>query len=145
GAGDSSTGSDCSVGICSFDQTSSLCHERHRRRSCGTTLEGVFSAATKIIEAKVGGSEVALSQTQNRHAVTGRNFTMDKATYLRKGSIAAAIAVMGATLLGGCATRTTVVPAASPPTGTTTVVVTSPAGMQRVVNYPTGRYELYGD
>jgi hypothetical protein len=35
------------------------------------------------------------------------------------------------------------VPAASPPT-TTTVVVTSPAG-QRVVNYPSGRYELYGD
>ena len=68
---------------------------------------------------------------------------MDRATSLRKGSVAAAIAVMGATLLGGCGARTTVLPAASPPT-TTTVVVTSPAG-QRVVNYPSGRYELYGD
>jgi hypothetical protein len=70
---------------------------------------------------------------------------MDKATYLRKGSIAAALAVMGATLLAGCGARTTVLPAASPPTGTTTVVVTSPAAGQRVVNYPSGRYELYGD
>lgn len=68
---------------------------------------------------------------------------MDRATSLRKGSIAAAIAVLGATLLGGCGARTTVLPAASPPT-TTTIVVASPAG-QRVVNYPTGRYELYGD
>jgi hypothetical protein len=64
-------------------------------------------------------------------------------TTIRKGSVAAAIAVLGATLLAGCGARTTVLPAASPPT-TTTVVVTSPAG-QRVVNYPSGRYELYGD
>ena len=64
---------------------------------------------------------------------------------IRKASAGAALAVLGATLLGGCTARTTVVPApaASPPT-TTTVVVTSPTG-QRVVNYPSGRYELYGD
>jgi hypothetical protein len=64
---------------------------------------------------------------------------------IRRGAIGAAVAALGAaTLLGGCGARTTVVPvpAASPPT--TTVVVTSPAG-QRVVNYPSGRYELYGD
>jgi hypothetical protein len=65
-------------------------------------------------------------------------------TILRRGSVAAAIAVFGAALLGGCGARTTVMPAASPPTATTTVVVTSP-GNQRVVNYPSGRYELYGD
>ena len=66
---------------------------------------------------------------------------------IRKGSVVAAIAVLGATILGGCGARTTVLPAASPPTtGTTTVVVTSPAPAgQRVVNYNTGRYELYGD
>ncbi len=73
---------------------------------------------------------------------------MDRATTftIRRGAIGAAVAALGAaTLLGGCGARTTVVPvpAASPPT-TTTVVVTSPAG-QRVVNYPSGRYELYGD
>ena len=65
---------------------------------------------------------------------------------IRKGVIGAAVAALGAvTLLGGCG-RTTVVPvpAASPPT-TTTVVVTSPAASQRVVSYPSGRYELYGD
>jgi hypothetical protein len=64
---------------------------------------------------------------------------------IRRASAGAALAVLGATLLGGCGARTTVVPvpAASPPTSTT-VVVTSPAG-QRVVNYPSGRYELYGD
>ena len=63
---------------------------------------------------------------------------------IRRGAIGAAIAALGAaTLLGGCGARTTVLPAASPPT-TTTVVVTSPAS-QRVVNYPSGRYELYGD
>jgi hypothetical protein len=69
---------------------------------------------------------------------------MDTTPTLRKGSVVAAIAVLGATLLAGCGARTTVMPAASPPTATTTVVVTSPAG-QRVVNYPSGRYELYGD
>jgi len=69
-----------------------------------------------------------------------------ESTTIRRGSIAAAIAVMSATLLAGCGARTTVMPAASPPTaGTTTVVVTQPAGTQRVVNYQTGRYELYGD
>jgi len=67
---------------------------------------------------------------------------MDRVTSLRKGSVVAAIAVLGATLLAGCTSRTTVMPAASPPT-TTTVVVTSPN--PRVVNYPSGRYELYGD
>ena len=70
---------------------------------------------------------------------------MDRATTvtIRKSSVVVGLAVLGATLLGGCGARTTVLPAASPPT-TTTVVVTSPAG-QRVVNYPSGRYELYGD
>src|SRR5687768_9002962 len=64
---------------------------------------------------------------------------------IRKGAIGAAVAALGAvTLMGGCAHRTTVVPAASPPT-TTTVVVTSPAAGQRIVSYPSGRYELYGD
>ena len=67
-------------------------------------------------------------------------------TTIRKGSIAAAVAVLGATLLTGCTSRTIVQPAASPPTGTTTVVVTSPSpASPRVVNYSTGRYELYGD
>jgi hypothetical protein len=68
---------------------------------------------------------------------------MNRVTSLRKGSIAAGIAVLGATLLGGCGARTTVMPAASPPT-TTTVVVTAPTN-PRVLNYPSGRYELYGD
>ena len=65
---------------------------------------------------------------------------------IRRASAGAALAVLGATLLSGCTTRTTVVPtpAASPPTSTT-VVVTSPAAGHRVVNYPSGRYELYGD
>jgi hypothetical protein len=71
---------------------------------------------------------------------------MNTTTKIRRGSVAAAIAVLGATTLAGCGARTTVVPAASPPTtGTTTVVVTQPAGTQRVINYSTGRYELYGD
>ena len=53
-----------------------------------------------------------------------------------------AVALLGSTLPGGCVYRTeTQVPAASPVT--TTVVVTSSPG--RVVNYPSGRYELYGD
>ena len=69
---------------------------------------------------------------------------MDRAKSLRKGSVVAAIAVLGATLLGGCSSRTTVMPAASPPTTATTIVVTSP-GNPRIVNYPSGRYELYGD
>ena len=69
---------------------------------------------------------------------------MDRATSLRKGSVVAAIAVLGATLLAGCSSRTTVMPAASPPTTATTIVVTSPAN-PRVVNYQGGRYELYGD
>src|SRR5262247_2766933 len=71
--------------------------------------------------------------------------TMKILVTIRKASAGAALAVLGATLLSGCTTRTTVVPtpAASPPTSTT-VVVTSPAG-QRAVNYPSGRYELYGD
>ncbi len=54
------------------------------------------------------------------------------------------IALTGAALLSGCVYRTekvTPVPAASPPT---TVVVTPSPG-QRVVTYPEGRYELYGD
>jgi len=64
---------------------------------------------------------------------------------IRRASAGAAVAVLGATLVGGCTSRTTVVPvpAASPPTSTT-VIVTSPTG-QRVVSYPNGRYELYGD
>jgi hypothetical protein len=66
------------------------------------------------------------------------------ASRLAMGSVAVITAVVGATVLGGCGARTTVVPAASPPATTTTVVVTSPTG-QRVVNYPNGRYELYGD
>jgi hypothetical protein len=61
---------------------------------------------------------------------------------LRRGAMTAAVVLFGATALGGCVYRTNTVPAASP--ATTTVVVTSPAG-QRVVNYPSGRYELYGD
>jgi hypothetical protein len=68
---------------------------------------------------------------------------MDR-TKVRKGSVAAAIAVLGASIFAGCGARTTVMPAASPPTAATTVIVTSP-GSQRVVNYPSGRYELYGD
>jgi hypothetical protein len=63
----------------------------------------------------------------------------------RRSAAATAVVLLGATFVGGCAYQTEprTVPAASPPT-TTTVVVTSPAG-QRVVNYSTGRYELYGD
>jgi hypothetical protein len=67
---------------------------------------------------------------------------MTKATLTRTAA-ATAVVLLGSTLLGGCVYRTeTQVPAASPAT-TTTVVITSPGG--RVVNYPSGRYELYGD
>ena len=61
---------------------------------------------------------------------------------LRTGAVSAAIVLFVGTVVGGCVYRSQTVPAASP--ATTTVVVTSPAG-QRVVNYPSGRYELYGD
>jgi hypothetical protein len=67
---------------------------------------------------------------------------MDRVLTGRRSAAATAVVLLGATLLGGCATRTQTVPAASP--ATTTVVVTTPTG-QRVVNYPSGRYELYGD
>jgi hypothetical protein len=43
--------------------------------------------------------------------------------------------------LGGCASSERAVPVSAAPT---TVVVTPPAG-QRVVMYPEGRYQLYGD
>src|SRR5204862_8287379 len=62
----------------------------------------------------------------------------------RRGAIGAALVLLGSTtLLGACARRSVAVPAASPAT-TTTVMVTTPAA-QRVVSYPSGRYELYGD
>jgi hypothetical protein len=65
---------------------------------------------------------------------------------IRKGAIGAAVAALGAvTLLGGCGARTTVVPVPAASPATTTVVVTSPAAGQRIVSYPSGRYELYGD
>lgn len=66
-------------------------------------------------------------------------------TTTSKAVLGAALVFLGtATALSGCASRTvTPVPVAASP-ATTTVVVTSPTG-QRVVNYPSGRYELYGD
>ena len=68
---------------------------------------------------------------------------MSTVTTLTRIAATTAMALLGSTMLGGCVYRTeTQVPAASPAT-TTTVVVTSPAG--RVVTYPSGRYELYGD
>jgi len=60
---------------------------------------------------------------------------------VRALALAASVLVM-AGFLGGCVHRVekqTSTPAASP---STTVVVTQP---QRTVNYPEGRYELYGD
>jgi len=55
-------------------------------------------------------------------------------TFALVGSVVVAIG-----FLGGCVFRKENPPAASP---ATTVVVTTP---QRTVNYPEGRYELYGD
>src|SRR5262249_4932103 len=55
-------------------------------------------------------------------------------TFALVGSVLATIG-----FLGGCVFRKETPPAASP---ATTVVVTTP---QRTVNYPEGRYELYGD
>jgi hypothetical protein len=68
-----------------------------------------------------------------------------KAQTSRRSAAATAVVLFGATFVGGCAYQAEprIAPAASPPT-TTTVVVTSPVS-QRVVNYSTGRYELYGD
>jgi hypothetical protein len=64
---------------------------------------------------------------------------------LRQGATTAGIVLLGATALGGCVYRThTTAPAPAASPATTTVVVTSPAG-QRVISYPSGRYELYGD
>ena len=66
-------------------------------------------------------------------------------TLLRPGLRAFVLAcsvLMMAGVLGGCVYRVekqTTTPAASP---ATTVVVTPP---QQTVNYPEGRYELYGD
>ncbi len=52
--------------------------------------------------------------------------------------------VAGASLLGGCASRSETVPAASP--SATTVIVPSPSTtVQRVYTYPEGRYQLYGN
>ena len=65
-------------------------------------------------------------------------------TTTSKAVLGAALVFLGTTALGGCASRTvSPVPVAASP-ATTTVVVTSPTG-QRVINYPSGRYELYGD
>jgi hypothetical protein len=51
------------------------------------------------------------------------------------------LALSGAVAMGGCVYREKTVPAASP----ATTVVVSPAATNRVVTYPEGRYELYGD
>jgi hypothetical protein len=51
------------------------------------------------------------------------------------------LALSGAIAMGGCVYREKTVPAASP----ATTVVVSPAPGSRVVSYPEGRYELYGE
>jgi hypothetical protein len=50
------------------------------------------------------------------------------------------LALSGAAALSGCVYREKTVPAASP-----TTVVVSPAPANRVVTYPEGRYQLYGE
>lgn len=66
---------------------------------------------------------------------------MNASVHVRAGALV--LTVVGAALLGGCVYRREVaVPVSSAPA---TVVVTQPAPASRVVTYPEGRDELYGE
>jgi hypothetical protein len=61
---------------------------------------------------------------------------------MRRLPLAVLAAVGGVAALGGCVHRErAVVPAASP----ATAIVIGPGAEERIVAYPEGRYELYGD